>query len=253
MSKKRYSVYKHTSPQGKVYIGITNQNPPSNRWKGGDGYYHNQYFENAIKKNGWDNFKHEILHTGMTANEAMEKEIELIKFYKSNNKKYGYNLSTGGGGRVGVKHTEETKKKMSEAATGRKKSKEHRINLSKANIERFKDPEQRKKLGDIRRGKKLTPEQRKKLSEIRIGYKFSEEAKRKMSLAALESWDIERKLNARKPVNQYDLQGNYIQSFTGVREAGETLGISSGHISSCCKGKRKTIGGYIWRYANEQN
>lgn len=32
-----YCVYKHTSPSGKVYIGITNQKP-TRRWREGEGY-----------------------------------------------------------------------------------------------------------------------------------------------------------------------------------------------------------------------
>lgn len=31
------------------------------------------------------------------------------------------------------------------------------------------------------------------------------------------------------------------------------LKINHSHISDCCRGKRKTCGGYSWRFANEQN
>lgn len=34
---RNWIVYKHTSPSGKVYIGITNQ-PANKRWKNGMGY-----------------------------------------------------------------------------------------------------------------------------------------------------------------------------------------------------------------------
>lgn len=62
-----------------------------------------------------------------------------------------------------------------------------------------------------------------------------------------------------KPVNQYDLQGNYIQTFPSLRSAVESLGklenYKSGggcitHIGDVCKGKRKTAYGYIWKYAD---
>ena len=47
-----YCVYKHTSPNGMVYIGITRQNPIK-RWMNGKGYSYNTYFYNAILKYGW--------------------------------------------------------------------------------------------------------------------------------------------------------------------------------------------------------
>ena len=90
-----YCVYKHTSPNGKVYIGITKQYP-LNRWHNGYGYRSNPYFFKAIIKYGWDNFKHEILFDGLTKLEAESKEIELIAKYKSNHYLYGYNLDNGG-------------------------------------------------------------------------------------------------------------------------------------------------------------
>lgn len=51
-----------------------------------------------------------------------------------------------------------------------------------------------------------------------------------------------------KPVIQYDLDGNEIARFRGQNEAGRTTGISGANISQVCNNKRKTAGGYIWRY-----
>lgn len=44
-----YIVYKHTSPSGKIYIGITSK-VPRKRWSNGNGYLNNDYFTKAIKK-----------------------------------------------------------------------------------------------------------------------------------------------------------------------------------------------------------
>ena len=90
-----YTVYKHTTPNNKVYIGITCQTPKE-RWQRGKGYKSQPYFYNAIQKYGWDNIKHEILYTGLTQEEAHQKEIELIKEYQSNHHSRGYNISGGG-------------------------------------------------------------------------------------------------------------------------------------------------------------
>ena len=59
-----------------------------------------------------------------------------------------------------------------------------------------------------------------------------------------------------KIVNQYDLQGNYIQSFVSAKAAAESLNKitstsngASSHISDVCRGKRKTAYGYIWKFS----
>lgn len=43
--------------------------------------------------------------------------------------------------------------------------------------------------------------------------------------------------------------GEVIRSFPSMAEANRLLGISKPHICDCCKGKRKTAGGFEWRYA----
>lgn len=55
----------------------------------------------------------------------------------------------------------------------------------------------------------------------------------------------------RKPVNQYDLDGNYIRTWESISEASISLGINDGQISNVVnnKPKHKTAGGYIWRKA----
>lgn len=113
---KIYYVYKHTSPTGKVYIGITRRQP-SLRWQNGLGYKNNIHFFNAIMKYGWDNFKHEILYSNLTKEEAEQLEIQLIAEYDSTNPNKGYNIAHGGlgsDGFLGHHHTEEAKQKISE-------------------------------------------------------------------------------------------------------------------------------------------
>lgn len=91
-----YTVYKHTCPNGKVYIGITNQKP-ERRWGGnGRGYKDNEYFYRAIQKYGWDNIKHEIVAEGLTEDEACGMEVDLISEYRANDRSCGYNKHFGG-------------------------------------------------------------------------------------------------------------------------------------------------------------
>lgn len=73
-----YCVYLHTSPTNKYYVGITKQNPLK-RWANGRGYCKNKHFYKAILKYGWDNFKHEIVFSGITKDEAIQYEKEINK------------------------------------------------------------------------------------------------------------------------------------------------------------------------------
>ena len=122
MQENNYFVYKHTFPNNKVYIGITQQQPEK-RWKNGLGYdSHQEIMKRAIKKYGWNNIKHDILFQNLSKNEACKKEIELIAFYDSTNKEKGYNVSKGGEGTIGVKPNETSKQKNRIAHLGKKAS-----------------------------------------------------------------------------------------------------------------------------------
>ena len=89
-----YCVYKHTVPNGKVYIGITSVNPLE-RWRNGRGYKDNKCFWKDIILYGWLNIKHEILYDGLTESEARDIEARLICEYQSYKKKHGYNREVG--------------------------------------------------------------------------------------------------------------------------------------------------------------
>lgn len=81
MAVDNYSVYIHTSPSNKIYVGITSKKPEV-RWNKGFGYYSNPHFYNAIKKYGWENIKHEIVATQLSFYEACQLEILLIENIK---------------------------------------------------------------------------------------------------------------------------------------------------------------------------
>lgn len=90
-----WSVYKHTSPSGKVYIGIAKD--VRHRWRNnGTGYRGSTRIWYAIQKYGWDNFLHETVAKNLTRDEACEMEITLIKKYNATDPNFGYNLTSGG-------------------------------------------------------------------------------------------------------------------------------------------------------------
>ena len=49
-------------------------------------------------------------------------------------------------------------------------------------------------------------------------------------------------------IHQFDKSMNFLKTYQSVREASRQTKISSGHICECCKGIRKTAGGFVWSY-----
>jgi hypothetical protein len=122
-----YSVYMHIFPNKKKYIGITSQKP-NNRWNNGRGYIKCPLMYNAVQKYKWHNIEHKILYTNLSKEEAEKLEIELIKEFKTNKRRYGYNIDNGGNS---IGHlSKEHKEKISEAHIGIGHSKEIREKLS---------------------------------------------------------------------------------------------------------------------------
>lgn len=238
-----YYVYRHTAPNSKVYIGITQQNPEK-RWKGGYGYRNNPHFFNAIEKYGWDNFRHEILHSDLSRVEAGEEEKRLILRHKSHLPAYGYNHSLGG--EFGVKHTRETRKKISDKARFR-----------------YSSPEQREQARLHRLGKTHTAETKAKLRAMKLGKSqpITEETKRKISEANKRRYNNlpnkdeicrqcrERGMRAAKQVSCLSMDGTIIATYASTREAERATGVRSGNISRCCNNKMRSSGGFRWQYA----
>lgn len=112
----QYYVYLHQNKiNNKKYYGITSEKTPEIRWR--KGYSHNPHFQAAIQKYGWNAFDHIIIAKNLTKEEAGEMEAKLIQQNNTNNSEYGYNLTSGGG--IGVfRHSEESKKLMSEHSKG---------------------------------------------------------------------------------------------------------------------------------------
>jgi group I intron endonuclease len=161
-----YTVYKHTSPSGKVYIGITRQRPAA-RWSNGTGYKHSPHFLAAVKKYGWDNIRHEILAEGLSREQAEQLEVELIAKYKATDKAYGYNIDRGGSA-PGMKSAE-TRQKISAAVSG-----ENHPNYGKK-----QSPEWVAKRMAATKGRRLSPEHLAKL-----------EAARKVQVKCLDTGEI---------------------------------------------------------------
>lgn len=147
MENKNWTVYVHTCPNSKRYVGITSQSVEK-RWAKGNGYWGHRYFFNAIQKYGWENIKHEILFENLTESEAKQKEIELIAFYNSYDREFGYNQTLGGDGRKGAM-SEKQKELLSVVNRGKNAvfSKEEIVSLKKDLLNGFSYDEISNKYG----------------------------------------------------------------------------------------------------------
>lgn len=220
-----FCVYKHTSPDGRIYIGMTGQRPQA-RWQGGNGYKGNTYFTRAIRKYGWENFKHEIIADQLPKIVAQTLEILLIDAFKSNQRKYGFNISTGGESKSGTKISDWHKQRISEASKGRTVSKETREKLSKASKSTWSNQKHIEHMREINKGS----------NNKMYGHVMTDDEK------------IQR---GAKCVIQKDKQGNIVATYISIHQASEKTGIGRGGISDCCRHKLKTSGGYIWELDNK--
>ena len=92
-------------------------------------------------------------------------------------------------------------------------------------------------------------------------YKRSEELKRKLSEAQTGekhhmfgkhlSEETKRKISESMGVNgiiQYSKDGKFIAEYPSIMEASRQTGCHYQSICACCKGERKSAGGFIWKY-----
>lgn len=119
---KTYTIYKLTSPSGKMYVGWTSrllkkriQDHMSEVRRG-----YQRPIQKALRKYPLEQWRQEILLETTDYELSIKTEVETIKQLNTNNPDKGYNISTGGEyGATGVKRTEENKQKIRE---GKKRS-----------------------------------------------------------------------------------------------------------------------------------
>jgi group I intron endonuclease len=94
----------------------------------------NPYLQNSVNKYGLEKFSFNILEE-CAIEDLNKKEIYYINYYKTTNRKFGYNILFGGNsGTSGRTASEETRRKISIAAKGRKLSEETKLKMSRSKI-----------------------------------------------------------------------------------------------------------------------
>jgi group I intron endonuclease len=165
----KYTIYIVTNlVNAKQYVGITAD--MEKRWKEHQTDANRVLF-NAIQKHGIENFHISHIASAFDYESACDIERLLIKD-RNTKAPSGYNLTDGGEGAFGYKHTEETKKRVSEALKGVKKSEETRKKMSLARLGIKYSEETKQKISAAKKGKpsnrlgaKCTDEQRLRMSE----------------------------------------------------------------------------------------
>ena len=264
-----YTVYKHTAPGGKVYIGITGRST-AQRWRNdGSGYKQNKHFYRAIQLYGWENIKHEVIKEGLTRAEAAALEVELIAKYDSTNPEKGYNSSTGGDlSAVGVKQSAEANQRRSEANKGRVKSAETCKRISEAkkgiprpDMQRPLSEETRRKISEANRGKpsqlrgrQLPEETRQKISEANRGRKLNKAQRQRISEAHKGkplSAEHRQKLSDHSAEKIAIICLTTGEAFRSITAAALAYGIDRSGISRACKGELKQTHGLSFAYIDD--
>lgn len=206
----------------KVYIGR------SKNWKKRLNYHKkqlikkihfNSHIQNAVNKYGIENFEFELLEE-YEPKFLCSMENWWCNMLQAHNREYGYNIeSTSPFGQI--TSSQETRNKQSFIAKNRNNETKEKI----ANSRKFYSLESKIKMSNSQKGKIVSIETKNKMSE----------SHKKRDYSFLD-----------KKVYQYDLQNNFIREWGSIKKVKMTLKISN--ISSCANNKRKTAGGFKWKF-----
>ncbi len=181
----------------------------------------------AIEKYGKSNFQREILAQLDNIGDMKELEEYYIEYYNAYNSNLFYNATKYAAGitkctwgdkisksmmghtfNLGKTQSQDTKNKISKSNNGKTRSKEFKLNRSK------------QMLGNT----------------CALGNKLS-----------LETCNLISK-NKSKPIIQYSINLDFIKEWPSTIEVSNILKIDGAGISNVLNGKRKTAGGFIWKF-----
>jgi group I intron endonuclease len=216
-------IYKITNPKGKIYIGQSiNIERRFKEYKRLAKRSAGRKILNSLKGYGVENHLFEIIEECLKE-QLHEREYYWKKHYTSveNGLNCDYFDSSGG------PRSEETKRKISEGARGKKRSEETKQKLRKPKTEEHKQ--------NISKAKQNISEETKR--------KISEGKKGKTPNRDYKAWAKQQQ----KPILQYDLEGNFIKEWEGTKVAAAYLGCDPTTITANLRGITKKGYGYIWK------
>ncbi len=236
MNTKTGHIYKITSPTGRIYIGKTTRindriSYYRNNNKGGQ-----KILDSSIEKYGWDQHKFEII-TEAPVEQLSELEIKYIKEYDTfhYDNSDGMNLTRGGEGTLGRKHSEETINKMIAKRTGTKRSEATKELMS--NLKKGKAPAS---AFYIRTEKHLEILRQNNLNRV---ISEDEVNRRKQSR-------LNRLIDQHESILQIDpITENVVKEWQMLpKDIAKHFNICDTNIIKCLNGRNKISLGYIWKY-----
>lgn len=226
-SSKNYYVYEHwrLDRDECFYVG---KGHGSRAYSMKNRNKHHQAIVSKLARIG-SAFEVKIVAFGLSEEEAFSLEMERIAFWKSSGVDLT-NMTNGGEGASGLRHSDSTKKLWSDQRKGRPVSDEGKLKRSKSLKGRPKTPEHAKKAG-VASG----------LSQQ--GKKHSKETieKRKNKLETLNHF---HNIALKKPVVCITSG----KEFISAADAGKYYNIPRDYISSVCRGKRSNTKGLVFKF-----
>lgn len=177
-----FYVYRWTNLlDGKCYIGKGRRRRATSHRRRSQISRDCPVFYSAIRKHGLENFELTYLALGLAEGLAHDLELAAIQAYSSMAPD-GYNVTAGGEGTSGLRHSQKSKEKMSKAHSGFRHSEETIKKMAESarlrstpeyremmsRIKKNPSNEIREKIGATHRGKIVSAETRKKQSEARL-------------------------------------------------------------------------------------
>lgn len=224
-----------------------------------------KYWSRVVKKYG---YIVKIVEENLSEEEAYKKEKELIKLYGRRDLKTGIliNMTDGGDGYTGGIITEELREKHRKNSTGRKHTEESKKKMSEAQKGRLPSKEAIEKSRLSRIGLKQTEESNKKRSDTLIGRLFDKDSRYKLSEKAKKvRTESEKKKMSESKLGKTPTSRNQLvkcketgEIFVGIKSAQNWLNnitqvLSKGQVSRVCRGKIKTTCGYSFEFVSMED
>lgn len=237
-------IYCYISPSGKGYVGQTrNEVARKSSFKTKKNYSGNK-FDIARKKYGINNFTYKILIKIFNIDlNILQIELNFWEKYyivALNTIDCGYNVLNGGSNSYPISiNTSYSKRIIQYDLDGNFvkvwesiKSAAKHLNINNSCISHSILDEQVTIHGFFKYYTKNYP--------LKIIRKLNNK-----QIAAIE------KLNSTRKIGQFSKNNQFIKEYDNIKDASSIT--NKGNIIKCCKGKRKTAGGFIWKYIKNDN
>ena len=228
----------------KIYIGLSQnleQRIKTHISKLNHGNHINNHLQSAWDLYGEENFKFDIIEYCDNLEELKEKEIYYIAKFKSDDRRYGFNITAGGDG--AICYTDEIKEKSSISRT---RNSVLRFDLEGNYIDEYRNA------SVAAQAINGNTENIRSCCDKKKGYKTSngsiwiyKEDYLKNGLD-LSQYKNMKGIACSKEVIQYDKEGNYIATFESAHDVERKIGIGFKLVSAVCTGTKRVAYGFIF-------